>query len=286
MSRINHSDVAAIVSENLTWKHISPPPQPKTFESICFSVTGFANTIVVLLIYRPSTSPITENFFVKLSRYLEVVALYKCDIIVTGNINIHVERTTEQELLATFNCVQHVPQISTQRDGGTLDLVIRKSEQILVDHMVQPLNAISDHSVITWKAAFPHRPLIVIQHEIRSWGKLDKYKFRSAIIKSELFGAQTPASTAEYFYLYYRVSHSLAEDFAPVKKITVGHQRFAVWMDAECVKLRHRSRILERRQYKMKLPTNKQAWWSMSDCGIESIVTMKQLTGTVNLLNS
>ena len=106
---------------------------------MCFSVTGFANTVVVLIIYCPSTSPITEHIFLELSWYLKVVTLYKCDIVVTGDINIHVEHKTDkhairlQELLATFGCVQHGQHIPMQRDGCTLNLVTTKSEQIIDD---------------------------------------------------------------------------------------------------------------------------------------------------------
>ena len=82
-----------------------------------------------MLIYRPSTTPITDMFFaVELPG---VVALYKCQIIVAGDLNIHVERGASDlhavklhELLDSFDCLQHVPHIPTHRDGGTLDLVI------------------------------------------------------------------------------------------------------------------------------------------------------------------
>ena len=46
--------VAAIVSENLTWKLITPRFHSKTFKLMCFSVTGSAKTanmVVVLLVY-------------------------------------------------------------------------------------------------------------------------------------------------------------------------------------------------------------------------------------------
>ena len=99
---------------------ISPPLKPATFESMYFSVTGSSNTVVVLLIYRPSSIPVTDVFFQELSRYLEIIALYKCQVIVAGDLNIHVERETAgpqavnlQDLLAGFDCVQHVPHTPT-----------------------------------------------------------------------------------------------------------------------------------------------------------------------------
>ena len=120
-SSTNHGGVAAIVSRNLSWKRISPPLKHATFESMCFSVTGSSNTVVVLLIYRPSSILVTDVFFQELSRYLEVIALYKCQVIAVDDLNIHVERETAdrqavnlQDSLAGFDCVQHVPH--TPRD--------------------------------------------------------------------------------------------------------------------------------------------------------------------------
>ena len=64
------------------------------------------------------------------------------------------------ELLDSFDCVQHVLHIPTHQGGSTLDLVITKSKQQLHDMSVQPSNAVSDHSVITWFVDFPHLPPI------------------------------------------------------------------------------------------------------------------------------
>jgi len=46
--------------------------------------------VAVLLIYRPGSVVVTDAFFTELSAYLEVFALYKCQILVAGDFNIHV----------------------------------------------------------------------------------------------------------------------------------------------------------------------------------------------------
>ena len=110
---------------------------------------------MVLLIYRPGSLLISDAFFIELSEYLEVVALYKCQIVIVGDLIIHFERGEDDlhaarlhEIFASFGCSQHVPNTPTHRDGGTLDLVITKSEQAIDDMRVLPPNSISDHSVI------------------------------------------------------------------------------------------------------------------------------------------
>ena len=75
--RTNHGGVAAIVTD--LCKVIKPSIQPTTFESPCFTVASAgSSTAVVLLIYRPGSAAITDVFFTELTKYMEVVALYKC----------------------------------------------------------------------------------------------------------------------------------------------------------------------------------------------------------------
>ena len=61
--------------------------KPKTFESLCFSVSGFGATVIVLLLYRPGSVPPMEAFFKKFTDYMEIIALYNCQIIVAGDFN-------------------------------------------------------------------------------------------------------------------------------------------------------------------------------------------------------
>ena len=72
-----------------------------------------------------------------------MLALYKCQIVVTGDFNIHVERVGDahsvrlNDIITSFGCVQNVPLVPAQREGGTLDLVI-KSEQSICELSVDP----------------------------------------------------------------------------------------------------------------------------------------------------
>ena len=61
-----------------------------------------------------------------------------------GDFSIHAEMAEDadavrlRDLLQSFDCVQQVPLTSTHRLGGTLDLVVTKSEQVLTELTVDP----------------------------------------------------------------------------------------------------------------------------------------------------
>ena len=54
----------------------------------------------------------------------------------------------------------------THRDGGTLDLVLTKSEQDLDDVNVNTLNILCDLSLISWHLLM-HQSPIIADHEVR-----------------------------------------------------------------------------------------------------------------------
>ena len=112
---------------------IVPPLKTTMFESICFTVTGTVTTVVaVLLLYRPRSVMVTDAFFYELSAYLDVLALYKCQVVIAGDFNIHMEITDDQhpitlaDVIAGVDCIKNVQLQPTHRDVGTLDLVVPK----------------------------------------------------------------------------------------------------------------------------------------------------------------
>ena len=185
--RTNHGGVTMIITDEVNHKVIPQPFKPKTFESVCCSISSCSATVVVLLIYRPGSQPITDLFFIELTRYLESIAVVKCQIVIAGDLNIHVERTENDttkrllDILAGFDCVQHVQGAPTHREGGTLDLVITKSNEAIEGLEIDPPDVISDHSLISWRLLMHKHPPIVFQRESRSWKKMDHEAFRAEI---------------------------------------------------------------------------------------------------------
>ena len=258
--------VAAIISDRLSTRVIKLPVTVETFESVCFSIHGAGSTVVVLLVYRPGSATVTSQFFTDLESVLEVVALYKCQVLIAGDFNVHVERDDRHasalhDILNSFDCVQHVPHEPTHRCGGTLDLVITKSEQSLDAMAVDPPGALSDHSLVHWSLPLLHQPPITTSREVRGWRKLDTDKFRSALLASSLCDNSCVSDEpGELFQMYEDVLRSLTDTFVPARTVTTRRQRFAAWMDSECRLLRRNSRRLERKYRRTGTASDRLAW--------------------------
>ena len=91
-----------------------------------------------------------------------------------------------QNTIDSFDSSQHVPLTPTHRDGDTLDLVLTKSEQDLDDVNVDTSNILFDHSIISWRLRLTHQPSIIADREVTSWKRVEKDKFREALLQSEL----------------------------------------------------------------------------------------------------
>ena len=126
--------------------------------------------------------------------------------------------------------------------------MITKSERILEKITVNPPGVISEHSVISWHCPLDIQPTAIMKRKVRGWTKLDQEGFRTALLTSELCFTEKRPTTAEgCFALYHSVLLRLADEFAPVRRVTLRRQRLALWMDDECRRLRRTSRRLERR---------------------------------------
>ena len=92
--------------------------------------------------------------------------------------------------------------------------------------------------------------------------------FRSALLNSDLCNVDHCSDSAEaYFDMYHNILQSLADQFAPVKKVTIRHQRLYFYtfiltctMDGRWVHLRRNSRRWQRRYRKSKQICDRLAW--------------------------
>ena len=63
-----------------------------SFELLCASVVAGRSTEIVVVIYRPGSQPIQQQFFDDLSVVFERVATYSAPVYVVGDFNIRLDR--------------------------------------------------------------------------------------------------------------------------------------------------------------------------------------------------
>ena len=119
--------------------------------------------MVCVVIYRPGSQPVNEQFYEELTGLLEIVATYRCQILVCGDFNIHVNDTNDQHaqrltgLIESFDLVQSVVG-PTHQAGNTLDLVLTRRDCCPSSCDVLP-PMMSDHGLVV--TSFPAAPYAV-----------------------------------------------------------------------------------------------------------------------------
>ena len=90
----------------------------------------------VIFIYHPTTSSLT-SFLDELSAYLSEVVVIQCNILITGDFNIHFELNSApgveklRQILEERGLQQNV-MLPTHKRGHTLDLVISRISNPIV----------------------------------------------------------------------------------------------------------------------------------------------------------
>ena len=135
-------------------------------------------------------------------------------------------------------------------------------------------------SFISWRLQLTHQLLIIADREVRRWERVNKDKFREVLLQSELCKwDQRPDTVEEYFDVFHNTLQSLADEFAPVPQITIRRQRLAIWIDEQCIALRRKSRMLERRYRRTQKSEDRLAWVSMNGNGTASTGRRRVLSG-------
>lgn len=95
---INHGGLAVISKPGTIIAKVDTKLKLTSFEFLCCRVaSGPAPPLFVVTIYRPGSLGVREQFFTNFSALLESLATFNCEIVIVGDLNIHLERPTETE---------------------------------------------------------------------------------------------------------------------------------------------------------------------------------------------
>ena len=214
--------LAFLIKEDITL--ISSASSSHTaFESFSTTVKLCHGNLTIFNIYRPPSDSKHANtfsvFLDEFQSFLEHAATTPHDFIITGDFNIHVNKSDRQsiqflDLLHTYNLDQHVT-FPTHRLGNTLDLVITPSASslspVLSAHPVSP----ADHFPVLsrFHLSVPDPPPISMRtfRRIRS---IDVEKFMSDL-SSEPLITNPPSTLSDLVESYNSTLTRLLDAHAP-----------------------------------------------------------------------
>ena len=215
--------LAFLLKENLT--HISSTcPTYTSFESFSITVKLGHGNITIFNIYRPPSDSKHANtfsvFLDEFQSFLEFAATTPHDFIITGDFNIHVNKSDRQstqfnDLLHAHNLNQHVT-FPTHRLGNTLDLVITPSASslspVLSAHPVSP----ADHFPVIsgFQLCVPEPPPVSVRtfRRIRS---IDTDLFMSDLSSQPLI-TNPPSTLSDLVESYNSTLTRLLDKHAPL----------------------------------------------------------------------
>jgi len=245
----NHGGILAFSRSNIKLSVISINASPSTFEHLCFRAHHGPSSNVILLIYR--TGPLSSLFFDELAAVLDYTATLSSPIFVTGDLNIHVERTNDihakklKELMLTYglSCKVTCP---THTLGGTLDVVFSSTDNPLTVSVTDP--AISDHFLLCWKSDLTLPPLSYLSASYRPWSRLNLSNFRTRLQNSSLCNPLEweILEIDELAELYDNTIITILNDILPLRVAKFPKRPSNQWYDEECRALKRVVRRLER----------------------------------------
>ena len=253
--------------DRLRTKKISLRDKPVTFEVLAVSVTSSRGPATVLAIYRPGSTPPTPAFFSELSSLLEQFALHNTQLVVVGDLNLHLEEPALTETIEfnsiaeQFGLKQHVAE-PTHRLGGWLDVILTRDDSALTNLTIHP-PSLSDHGLVIATIPFLYETLVHVIRYVRGWKKLDHASFGEALRAHPTIAdpaSMADKSTSDLFAAYEDAMSSLVDSFLPLRPLKVRSNTLSPWFDAECRTLRRQARRLERLYRRTRSQDDRKNW--------------------------
>jgi hypothetical protein len=247
-----------------------------TFEYVAVYFTGSTITLLFIVLYRPGSVIASVQFFDDFSDLLERASIYASSLIVAGDINIHLDETTDLktinlfEILDSHGLVQHVTG-ATHRAGHCLDVLITRRELCVRSVVVDP-PTFSDHSAIVAQVDLQvPQDQTTERRSQRCWRQFNLDRFIEDLEQSSLVRESTEDDDVnDLFDRYDYTLRSLLDVHAPTRTVWVRAARSAPWYDADCRQAKKRTRRLEKRYRVSKAAGDRLQW-------ITSFVDQRQL---------
>ena len=239
-------------------KHIKVKKQSQkefsSFEYLDVTLNNYNIFIRTIIIYRPPPSKVnnlrTSMFFKEFCTFLEQVIILSGNILIAGDFNFHVDNTrnsdtiTFNKILESFNLQQHVNE-PTHKQGHTLDLIITRNEDKLVNDIKIHDPVISDHMSVHCTLQL-QKPQLQ-QTEINNYRKLNDINMSSFNQDLEVLNFDDDYDLPILIDKYENTLKETLQKHAPLKRRLITIRPSSPWYNEEIGKEKRKRRRLERR---------------------------------------
>ena len=209
----------------------------------------------VVIVYRPTYSaehPVTTSvFFHEFSVYLESLVTCNELLLICGDFNFHMDVPSDadtiriKDLLNSMGLVQHVKR-PTHIHGHTLDLIITRQADDIVDGEPLPERYFSDHAAVICNLSVAKPPLRIKHAEYRKLKSIDVTRLKEDVCNSQLY--QDPPNDLNMLLDRHNTTlRSLLDDHASVCYRHVSTRPRPSWFNEDIIQARRDRRKAERR---------------------------------------
>jgi hypothetical protein len=208
-----------------------------------------------LLIYRPGSIAVSDEFFIELSSLLDDLATLAEPVFITGDLNIRLDRPDDvnaRKLSALFESYDFTCRVNapTHNGGRLLDVVATRNDLAIPEVDVIDVG-FSDHRLVRWTSELMKPAPVYTTSTYRPWRRIDVAAFQAALRSSALCSANVEDAADDVEELAVRYGHvinEIADRLVSSKTVTRRcRPQSDPWFDDECRAARRRCRRAERR---------------------------------------
>lgn len=218
--------------------------------------------LIMISIYRLLDIAVS-TFFDEMAELLDQYAVENEDIIIAGDINIHMETEsthTKQftDLLQLYNLKENVFD-PTHEKGHTLDVIVTPNKEHYIHDIEITDTDLSDHFLIDFSMTVERRTRKREVIQYRSVKTVDRTQFNTRVI-DELTNIPETRNLAEMVGNYTSTLKTLVDEFCPLKKKTIKVVPNAQWFDIEYANIRRERRKAEKRYRRTGMEADKRRY--------------------------
>ena len=195
-----------------------------------------------------------STFFAEFADYVETILLSNEQLLILGDLNIHIDVAGDSDFFESVGLQQHVEQY-THVQGHTLDLVIsRRSDNIIEDSPCVD-RFLSDHGTVLFSLKSTKPSLLEKTISYRKLKSIDLNSFQSDLAATDL--CRNPPEALEDLAKYYNGTLKVVLDkHAPLITRSIKERPRVPWFNEEIKMAKRERRKEEKRWRRTKLDSD------------------------------